>query len=66
VILGTAGIRLSGAAILLTAGMSVQQGQLGLEGHVAFGVPGAIVVNQIGYWVGHRAGRELVLKWGGK
>ena len=29
-------------------------------------VPKNIVVNQIGYWVGHRAGRELVLKWGGK
>jgi membrane protein DedA with SNARE-associated domain len=44
--------------------MLVQQGQLGLGGAVAFGVLGAIVVNQIGYWVGHRAGRELVLKWG--
>jgi membrane protein DedA with SNARE-associated domain len=43
--------------------MLVQQGQIGLGGAVAFGVLGAIVVNQIGYWVGHRAGRELVLKW---
>ena len=64
--LGTAGIRFPSAAILLTAGMLVQQSQLGLGGAVAFGVLGAIVVNQIGYWVGHRAGRELVLKWGGK
>jgi membrane protein DedA with SNARE-associated domain len=64
--LGTAGIRLSSAAILLAAGMLVQQGQIGLGGAVAFGVLEAIVVNQIGYWVGHRAGRELVLKWGGK
>jgi len=42
----------------------VQQGQLGLGSAVAFGVLGAIVVNQIGYWVGHRAGRQLVFKWG--
>ena len=34
------------------------------RGAVAFGVLGAIVGNQIGYWVGHRAGRELVLTWG--
>jgi membrane protein DedA with SNARE-associated domain len=59
----TAGIRFPSATILLTAGMLVQQGHLGLGGAVAFGVLGAIVVNQIGYWVGHRAGRELVLKW---
>ena len=64
VMLVTAGIRFPSAAILLTAGMLVQQGQLGLGGAVASGVLGAIVVNQIGYWVGHRAGRELVFKWG--
>ena len=50
--------------MLLTSGMLVQQGQIGLGGAVSFGVLGAIVVNQIGYWIGHRAGRELVLKWG--
>jgi membrane protein DedA with SNARE-associated domain len=40
----------------------VQQGHLGLGGTVAFGVLGAIVGNQIGYWVGHGAGREFVLR----
>ena len=53
----TAGIRFPSAAKLLTAGMLVQQGQLGLGGAVASGVLGAIVVNQIGYWIVHRAGR---------
>jgi DNA-binding NarL/FixJ family response regulator len=61
--LGTAGIRFPSAAILLTSGVLVQQGQIGLGGTVAFGVLGAIVGNQIGYWVGYRAGRELVLTW---
>ena len=63
VMLETAGIRFPSAAKLLTAGMLIQQGHLGLGGTVAFGVLGAIVGNQIGYWVGHRAGRELVLTW---
>jgi membrane protein DedA with SNARE-associated domain len=31
---------------------------------VLFGVLGAIAGNQIGYWTGHRAGRQFVLKWG--
>jgi membrane protein DedA with SNARE-associated domain len=64
VLLATAGIRFPSAAILLTSGVLVQQGHLGLGGTVAFGVLGAIVGNQLGYWVGHRAGRKLVFKWG--
>jgi membrane protein DedA with SNARE-associated domain len=61
VMLGTASIRFPGTAILLTSGVLVQQGHLGRGGTVAFGVLGAIVGNQLGYWVGHRAGREPVL-----
>ena len=61
--LGTVGIRFPSAAILLTSGVLIQQGHLGLGGTVAFGVLGAIVGNQLGYWVGHRAGRELILTW---
>jgi len=62
--LGTVGIRFPSAAILLTSGVLIQRGHLGLGGTVAFGVLGAIVGNQLGYWVGHRAGRELAFKWG--
>jgi membrane protein DedA with SNARE-associated domain len=29
-----------------------------------FGILGAIIGNQIGYWVGHKTGRPFVLKWG--
>ena len=29
-----------------------------------FGILGAIVGNQIGYWAGRRGGRPFVLKWG--
>ena len=43
VMLGTVGIRFPSAAILLTSGVLIQQGHLGLGGTVAFGVLGAIV-----------------------
>jgi membrane protein DedA with SNARE-associated domain len=64
VVLGTMGIPFPSAAILLAAGVLVQQGQLGLRWAIVFGVLGAIVGNQIGYWVGYQAGRPFVLKWG--
>jgi membrane protein DedA with SNARE-associated domain len=64
VVLGTMGIPFPSAAILLASGVLAQQGHLGLRGAVLFGVFGAIAGNQIGYWVGHRAGRPFVLKWG--
>ncbi len=64
VLLGTAGIPFPSAAILLTAGVLGQQGHLDLKGAIVFGILGAIVGNQIGYWVGYQAGRPFVLKWG--
>jgi len=64
VVLGTMGIPFPSAAILLAAGVLVQQGHLSLRGAIVFGVLGAIAGNQIGYWVGYQAGRPFVLEWG--
>jgi membrane protein DedA with SNARE-associated domain len=64
VVLGTMGVPFPSAAILLASGVLVQQGHLGLKGAIVCGVFGAIVGNQIGYWVGYQAGRPFVLKWG--
>ena len=64
VVLGTMGIPFPSAAILLSAGVLVQQDHLGLRGAIVFGILGAIVGNQIGYWIGYLAGRPFVLKWG--
>jgi membrane protein DedA with SNARE-associated domain len=64
VMLGTSGIPFPSAAILLAAGVLVQQGHLHLGDAILFGILGAIIGNQIGYWVGHKAGRPFVLKWG--
>ena len=61
---GTTGIPFPSAAMLLTAGVLVHQGHLDLRDAIVFGILGAIVGNQIGYWVGHKAGRQFVLKWG--
>jgi membrane protein DedA with SNARE-associated domain len=64
VLLGTTGIPFPSAAILLAAGVLVQQGHLDLRDAIVFGIVGAILGNQIGYWVGHKGGRPFVLKWG--
>ena len=64
VMLGTTGIPFPSAAILLAAGVLVQQGHLDFRDAILFGILGAIIGNQIGYWIGHRAGRPFVLKWG--
>jgi membrane protein DedA with SNARE-associated domain len=65
VMLGTTGIPFPSAAILLAAGVLVQQGHLNLGESIVFGILGAIIGNQIGYWVGHKAGRPFILKSGG-
>ena len=64
VMFGTTGIPFPSAAILLAAGVLVQQGHLNLRDAIVFGILGAIIGNQIGYWIGHKAGRSFVLKWG--
>jgi membrane protein DedA with SNARE-associated domain len=64
VMLGTMGIPFPSAAILLAAGVLAQQGHLDLRNAIVFGILGAIIGNQLGYWVGHKGGRPFVLKWG--
>ena len=64
VMLGTTGIPFPSAVILLAAGALGQQGYLDIRGAMVFGSLGAIIGNQVGYFVGHRGGRPFVLKWG--
>jgi membrane protein DedA with SNARE-associated domain/membrane-associated phospholipid phosphatase len=58
------GVPLPGETILIAAGVMVQRGHLDLGDAVAFGVLGAVVGDQIGYWVGREGGRPFVLRWG--
>ena len=64
VMLGCSGIPFPSAAILLAAGVLIQQGHLQVGFVIGFGILGAVIGNQIGYWAGHKGGRAFVLKWG--
>ena len=64
VMLESTGVPLPGETILLAAGVLVQRGHLDLGDTIAFGILGAVVGDQIGYWVGRAGGRPFVLRWG--
>src|ERR671917_1401008 len=64
VMLESIGIPLPGETILIAAGVMVQQGRLDLGDAIIFGILGAVVGDQIGYWVGREGGRPFVLRWG--
>ena len=58
------GVPLPGETILLASGLLVHQGHLDLGDPIVFGILGAVVGDQIGYWVGREGGRRFVLRWG--
>jgi membrane protein DedA with SNARE-associated domain len=64
VMLESTGVPLPGETILLAAGVLVQRGHLDLGETIAFGILGAVLGDQIGYWVGREGGRPFVLRWG--
>src|ERR687889_2022269 len=64
VMLESTGVPLPGETILLASGVLVQQGHLDLGDAIVFGILGAVIGDQIGYWVGREGGRRFVLRWG--
>jgi membrane protein DedA with SNARE-associated domain len=56
VLLESTGIPLRGETILIAASVIVQQGHLDLGDAIIFGILGAVVGDQIGYWVGREGG----------
>ena len=64
VMLESIGIPLPGETILIASGVMVQQGHLDLGDAIIFGILGAVIGDQIGYWVGREGGRPFVLRWG--
>src|SRR5215216_2853564 len=52
VMLESTGVPLPGETILIAAGVLAQRGHLDLGDAVAFGILGAVLGDQIGYWVG--------------
>jgi membrane protein DedA with SNARE-associated domain len=64
VMLESAGVPLPGETVLITAGALVHRGALDFGDALFFGILGAAVGDQIGYWVGRIGGRPFVLRWG--
>jgi membrane protein DedA with SNARE-associated domain len=64
VMLESAGVPLPGEAVLITAGALVHRGILDFGATLFFGVLGAVIGDQIGYWAGRFGGRPFVLRWG--
>ncbi|CAN5663101.1 hypothetical protein BH18ACT11_BH18ACT11_12950 [soil metagenome] len=58
------GVPLPGETILIAAGILVQRGSLDLGDAILFGILGAVIGDQIGYWVGREGGRPFVLRFG--
>lgn len=64
VMLESAGLPIPGETVLLASGILAHQGTLDLEDAILWGILGAVVGDQIGYWVGRGGGRGAVLRWG--
>src|SRR5919199_1943153 len=58
------GVPLPGETILIAAGIMVQRGGLDLGDAIFYGILGAVVGDQIGYWVGREGGRPFILRYG--
>ena len=64
VMLESTGVPLPGETILIASGVLVQRGHLDLGDVIVFGLLGAVLGDQIGYWIGRGGGRPFVLRWG--
>jgi membrane protein DedA with SNARE-associated domain len=64
VMLESAGIPLPGETILIASGVLVHRGTLDFGDALFFGALGAVVGDQLGYWIGRFGGRPFVLRWG--
>lgn len=64
VMIESAGVPLPGETILVASGVLAHRGVLDPGYALLFGALGAVVGDQIGYWVGRGGGRPFVLRWG--
>jgi len=64
VMIQSAGIPLPAQTILIGSGFLVQLGHLKLWEVIVFATLGTVLGGPIGYWVSHKVGRPLVLRWG--
>src|SRR5438094_9772093 len=60
VFLESAGVPVPGETVLLAAGFFASQGTFALPWVIGLGIGAAILGDNVGYWIGRRAGRPLV------
>jgi len=61
--LESAGLWLPGETALIAAGVYAAKGHLSITGVVAVAAAGAIIGDNIGYWLGREAGRRLIYRY---
>ena len=64
VCLESAGLWLPGETALIAAGVYASKGHLSITGVIAVAAAGAIIGDNIGYWLGREAGRRLIYRYG--
>jgi membrane protein DedA with SNARE-associated domain len=64
VCLESAGLWLPGETALIAAGVYASKGHLSIVGVIAVAAAGAIIGDNIGYWLGREAGRRLIYRYG--
>src|SRR3954469_2066839 len=64
VCLESAGLWLPGETALIAAGVYASKGHLSITAVIAVAAAGAIIGDNIGYWIGREGGRKLLERWG--
>lgn len=64
VMLENAGLPVPGETILLAAGFFASLGHFSIPMVMLIATIGAVLGDNCGYWIGHRAGRKVLLKYG--
>lgn len=65
VMLENAGLPVPGETILLAAGFCASLGHFSIPMVMLIATTGAVLGDNCGYWIGHRVGRSVLLKYGG-
>src|SRR3954447_14163713 len=63
-VLENAGLPLPGETILLAAGFFASDGDFSVPMVMLIATTGAVLGDNCGYWIGHRVGRNVLLKYG--
>jgi len=59
----SSGIPVPGEAALVTAGILASRGHFEIEWVIVVAAAGAIVGDNIGYWIGRKGGRRIIRRW---